>query len=257
MVLHQGDLAYASTPSAWDTQINSVLGEDFPYFASIGNHEGPSWPEFRALLAARLARIPGASCKGDLGVKSACSYRNFFFVLVAPGISESGHDPDDDYAGFIEQQLAEDRSPWSVCSWHRNMRLMQVSGKQDETGWEVYKACRHGGGIIATGHEHSYSRTHLLDNFESQSVVSTSNTLTLKKGRTFAFVSGLGGRSIRPQVLEGAWWASIYTLTQGADYRALFCTFHIDDQPERANCYFKDISGNVPDDFDVISAVDD
>ncbi len=125
---------------------------------------------------------------------------------------------------------------------------------------EVYEACRIGGGIIATGHEHSYSRTHLLDNFENQSVVSTSNTLTLEGGRTFAFVSGLAGRSIRPQnryLLNKPWWASIYTLTQGADYGALFCTFHIDDQPERANCYFKDISGNVPDDFDVISAVDD
>ena len=137
---------------------------------------------------------------------------------------------------------------------------MQVGGAPNETGWEVYEACRIGGGIIATGHEHSYSRTHLLDNFENQSVVNTSNTLTLERGRTFAFVSGLAGRSIRPQnryLLNKPWWASIYTLTQGADYGALFCTFHIDDQPERANCYFKDISGNVPDDFDVISAVDD
>ena len=255
MVLHQGDLGYTYTPLEWDAQINSVLGEDFPYFASLGNHEGADWPEYQALLAARLARIPGAVCEGDLGVKSACSYRNFFFVLVAPGVGESGHDPDDDYAGFIEQQLLENRSLWSVCSWHKNMRPMQVGGAGNETGWGVYEACRRGGGIVATGHDHSYSRTHLLDNFESQSVVSTSNTLTLERGKTFAFVSGLGGHSIRPQVLEGAWWASIYTLTQGADYGALFCTFHIDDQPERANCYFKDISGNVPDTFNIVSGL--
>ena len=258
MVLHQGDLVYGSTPSAWDTQINSVLGEDFPYFVSLGNNEGSDWPELQALLAARLARIPGAVCEGDLGVKSACSYQNFFFVLVAPGVSDSGHNPDDNYDDFIRQQLHKDRSLWSVCSWHKNMHLMQVGGKQDETGWEVYKACRHGGGFVATGHEHSYSRTHLLSSFEHQSISSVSNTLVLEEGRTFAFVSGLGGRSIRPQnrhLLNKPWWASIYTSTQGADYGALFCTFHIDNQPEQANCYFKDISGNVPDAFNIISAL--
>ena len=248
----------AAPLSAWDAQINSVLGEDFPYFVSLGNKEGSDWPELQALLAARLARIPGAVCEGDLGVKSACSYQNFFFVLVAPGVSDSGHDPDDNYDDFIRQQLHKDRSLWSVCSWHKNMHLMQVGGAGNETGWGVYEACRHGGGFVATGHEHSYSRTHLLDNFESQSIVSTSNTLTLEKGRTFAFVSGLGGRSIRPQnrrLINKPWWASIYTSDQGADYGALFCTFHIDNQPEQASCYFKDISGNVPDAFNIISAL--
>ena len=159
MVLHQGDIAYGSPPAVWDAQINNVLGEDFPYFASIGNHARSDWPELQALLAARLARIPGASCEGDLGVKSACSYHDLFFILVAPGIHESGHDLGDDYAGFIEQQLAEDRSLWSVCSWHRVMHLMQAGGAPNETGWEVYDACRRGGGIISY-----WPRTLLLPN---------------------------------------------------------------------------------------------
>ena len=135
---------------------------------------------------------------------------------------------------------------------------MQVGGAGNETGWGVYEACRIGGGIVATGHEHSYSRTHLLEDFENQSIVGTTNTLTLENGRTFAFVSGLAGRSIRPQnrhLLNKPWWASVYTSTQEADYGALFCTFHIDNQPEQANCYFKDISGNVPDTFNIISAL--
>ncbi len=58
---------YAYTPLEWGAQINNVLGEDFPYFVSLGNNEGADWPEYQALLAARLARIPGAVCEGDLG----------------------------------------------------------------------------------------------------------------------------------------------------------------------------------------------
>lgn len=31
VVLHQGDFDYHDDPDAWDQQINSILGEDFPY----------------------------------------------------------------------------------------------------------------------------------------------------------------------------------------------------------------------------------
>ena len=39
MVLHQGDFDYVNDPDKWDRQISNVLGSDFPYFASIGNHD--------------------------------------------------------------------------------------------------------------------------------------------------------------------------------------------------------------------------
>ncbi len=44
MVLHQGDFDYKDDPDAWDQRINLVLGPDFPYFASIGNHDFAFWP---------------------------------------------------------------------------------------------------------------------------------------------------------------------------------------------------------------------
>ena len=68
------------------------------------------------------------------------------------------------------------------------------------------------GAIIATGHEHSYSRTHLMDNFATQKFVKTPvGPLVIRKGRTFAFVSGLGGASVRVQKRGDAWWAATYT----------------------------------------------
>ena len=261
MVLHQGDLGYTDDVDAWDLQINNVLGNNFPYFASIGNHDcigsvdcsGPGqWTEYQQKLLARLGRVDGATCTGDLGVNSACSYRGLFFVLSGAGTLGTDHDT------FIRDQLAADNSIWRICSWHKNQRLMQVGNKPDEVGWGPYEECRKGGAIVATGHEHSYSRTYLMDGFETQSIASTSTTLKIEEGKTFAFVSGLGGRSIRSQNNHRAaepWWAAGYTYRQGANFGALFCTFNKDGVESRAHCYFKDIDGRIPDEFDLEVAV--
>ena len=37
MVLHQGDLDYDDDPDKWDRMISK--GDDFPYFASVGEHD--------------------------------------------------------------------------------------------------------------------------------------------------------------------------------------------------------------------------
>ncbi len=259
-VMHQGDFDYDSNPQGWDNLITSILGANFPYFASIGNHEEGSFSGsggYQSFLAARMNRL-GITWDGDLGVKSSFKFNGIFIILVGPGVSGSGHDV------YIRDKLAADNSIWSISSWHKNMKLMQVGGKGDEAGWGVYEESRKGGAIIATAHEHSYSRTHLLSSCQNQTVASTSNTLVLTEdqsgttpdeGKTFVFVSGLGGKSIRSQSLSGAWWASIYTSTQKAAHGALFGVFNVDGMPNKAHFYFKAINGAVPDDFFVISNV--
>ncbi len=259
-VLHQGDFDYTDDPAAWDAQINGVLGSNFPYFAVIGNHDAARFDGaggYREFLEARMNRI-GVAWDGDLGVQSSFSYRGIFIVQTAPGIRGSDHDL------YIRDRLAADNSVWRISAWHKNMRLMQVGGKTDETGWGVYEESRKAGAIIATAHEHSYSRTYLLSSFPSQTVAGTGNVLVLApddpdttagEGRSFAFVSGLGGMSIRPQLLDGDWWANIYTSDQGANYGALFGVFNYQGNPRLAHFYFKDIDGNVADEFFVRSTV--
>ena len=88
---------------------------------------------------------------------------------------------------FITDQLAQTSASMRIGSWHKNQSDIQVGGKSDEVGWELYEACREGGAIIATAHEHSFSRTHLLDHFETQSIADTSNSIRIEKGKTFAF----------------------------------------------------------------------
>lgn len=247
VVFHQGDFDYADDPEAWDSLISEVLGPSFPYFASVGNHDIKAWPGYQQKLAARLKKISGASCDGDLGALSTCRYRGLVFLLMGVDLMK-----DNDYPGYIRKQLAAEPSPWKICSWHIPHYLMQVGDKKNTVDWGIYEECRNAGAIIATGHEHSYSRTKLMKEFSTQQAASDANPLRLEKGRTFAFVSGLGGESIRPQKLSGNWWASVYTATQQANYGALFCTFG-SPNPNAGNCYFKDIDGKVVDRFDLLS----
>ena len=253
-VMHQGDFDYQDDPAAWLQMIDDVLGPDFPYFVSVGNHDALMWEGeggYKDLMERRMNRL-GLAWEGELGEMAAIEYQGIYLLFGTPGTLST--DPTV-YADFFASRLSADESLWSICSWHKNQRLMQVGSKSDATGWDVYDRCREGGAIIATGHEHSYSRTHLLSGMESQTVASTSDTLLLSAGRSFVFVSGLGGRSIRDQQLDGDWWASIYTADQGANHGALFGLFGLDGRSDRAYFYFKDIDGEIADEFWVESDV--
>ena len=262
MVLHQGDFDYGDNPTRWDDNITSVLGADFPYFASVGNHDEAAFygaGGYQDKLQQRLERVSGANCSGELGVNSTCQYQGLFFILSGVGTLGSGHE------AYIRQQLAADNSTWRICSWHKNQNAMQVGGKGNEVGWGPYEACRELGAIIATAHEHSYHRTKTLVSTQSQTVDPAwpdPAAVRVAPGATFVFVSGLGGASIRdqerclpttyPYGCKGE-WASIYTSDQGAQYGALFIEFHVDGDPNKARGYFKNISGQVVDEFTVTS----
>lgn len=260
MVLHQGDFDYNDDPEGWDNQINNVLGKDFPYFASIGNHDVNAWQKYQQKLLERLDRIPEINCHGDLGVKSSCKYHGLFFILSGVGLLGNEHD------NFIQYELDYDDSIWRICSWHLNMKEMQVGSKKDKTGWEVYEECNKGGAIIATGHDHSYARTKTLISMENQIIDPEwpePNHLRVKAGSTFVVISGLGGYTTihsqerclpisYPYGCKGE-WVSIYTSENQSFPGALFCIFHVDGKPNNAKCYFKDINGNILDEFQITS----
>ena len=247
LLLIQGDLGYSdNTAELWDANLDNALGADFPVLTVVGNHENHEWPIYKELIQRRIDRVDSLSCTGEAGVKAACRFANIDIVQVAPGIREvEGVSPDADYAEFISSSFSTSSERWRICSWHKNMEALQTGAKSDATGWAVYDACLNAGAMVALAHEHAYSRTHLLSDFENQTIVHKSNDMTLQPGQSFAFVSGLGGWQVRPQLRGGDWWASIYTATQGATHGALFCSF----EDTTADCYFKAIDGAVPDQF--------
>lgn len=259
LLIHLGDFDYGDKPTRWESQTDKVLGPDFPQFSVIGNHDQARWAGdtgYYAYIRARMEKAGVRQYTGRLGVQCAFKYQGIFFVFTSPNVRAPDYPVPKAHDAFIKEQLALDGSLWRISAWHVNQRLMQAGGKSNEAGWPVYEESRKGGAIVATAHEHSYSRTHLLSDFTTQAVASRESILRLAKGRSFAFVSGLGGAAIRPQddsIAKGAWWASIYTATQGAAHGALFATFNAGGVANRAEFYFKDIRGKVVDRWTVFS----
>jgi hypothetical protein len=261
-LVHGGDFDYGDDPRAWDAMLDRKLGASFPVFAVVGNHDALRYRGnggYQDVLADRLDRI-GIPWTGDLGIQSSLAFKGIQIVSVAPGLFGAGNGYHDLY---IRDQLARSDAIWRIAQWHVLMEKMNTGEKGDESGWGVYEQSRRAGAIVATAHEHAYSRTHLMRSFPQQQVASTSDTLriapddpdtTTDEGRSFGFVSGLGGRSVREQLRGGSWWASIYTASQGASSGALFGVFNHEGNPRRARFYFKDIDGHVPDEFIVESS---
>lgn len=258
-VIHLGDFDYYNQPQAWDEQINQILGKNFPYFGVIGNHDLDKWPEYQQLLKERMQRI-GLSWQGELGEQSTISYKGLLMVMV--GIGTKGDA--DVHNQYLAQQLQQNNAIWRIAAWHKNQQAMQAGGKIDETGWQVYETARLHGAMIATGHEHSYSRSYLLSHMQQQTVDNKDNTLKLSKGKSFVFVSGLGGIDERIQRQSGQHWAKIYAKTclaldpvclPNAKSGALFATFNVDKQANKAKFYFKNINQQIIDKFTVISEV--
>jgi predicted phosphodiesterase len=267
-----GDFDYSMDPDRWADELKKRLdgpgpGASFPVFAIAGNHdvedkngdeEPDEWEKYKQKIEERLKVIPDAHCQGNLGEQYTCDFRGVRLILVSPGLLS---DEKKLTSGpYIEQQLKSDHL-FSICGWHYNQTLLQTYDKSDQAGWGVYEACRKGGGIVATAHAHSYARTHLMRNLQLQdeseaerAIVSKDNTLIVQPGETFVFHSGLGGAGIVPKTRTGGWWAADWSKTDTkVAHGALFCTFNISGQNNRAECYFKDIEGSVPDRFNVIA----
>jgi hypothetical protein len=247
LTLVAGDTSYnSSRDDNWDAMVRNSLGAD-PALIAAGNHDygDSNFADVIAYGQSRLNNQNNVQCAGTYAEKMTCQIENVYIVLSAIGSSGSRND----HENFISNSLNNaPANAWRICAWHKNQRDMQAGGKSDEVGWTAYETCRQSGAIISTGHEHSYSRTHLLSDMSSKTVASTSSSFTVSEGETFAFVSGLGGVGIRDQERNGNWWARIYTATQGATYGAMFGTFYED----RAEFYFKNINGQIIDQFTVL-----
>ncbi|MGQ0507611.1 MAG: metallophosphoesterase [Myxococcaceae bacterium] len=261
VLLVLGDMSYSSNPPAWYAMLDQQLGASFPVFLAAGNHDADTWPAYAGELKHRMKGLGVTPDEPGLDDEK---YAFVFKGLKVVVLGQNGQNTD--FAAFADGQLANDAHTWRICMWHKNQKAMQVGGKGDEMGWPVYEVCRARGAIIATGHEHSYSRTKTLSSMEAQTVdpsCSAPAKLCVGPGKSFAFVSGLGGSSIRSQRRctspEGKYpygckgeWASVYTSSQDGNYGVLFITFNVDGDPRKAKGYFKSIDGAVVDEFTVI-----
>jgi hypothetical protein len=252
-VVHLGDFDYVDHPPYFISMYNDILGPNVPLFVAVGNHDVPRWDSSGGYqdILERRTRKQDIEWDGELGVMASLEYRGIFMVFGAPKVIGSDHTV---YAPYFEDRLNASDAIWKICAWHKNEKKMQIGSLGDAIGWDLYETCRENGALMGQGHDHTYCRTHLLSNMRTQTIASTSDTLVLKRGQSFSFVSGLGGRSIFPQVQDHAdYWASYYTADQGANYGVLFGVFGVGGRRELAHFYFKDIDGRIVDEFWVIS----
>lgn len=248
LLVHLGDFDYKDDPSDWEEELNKSLPANFNIIPVVGNHDVKAWPEYQANIKTRLTNTPEVKCDGEVAVQMTCTFRGLYFVVSGIGTLGEGQEQ------FVVDNIDNGNYAWRFCVWHKNQKLMQVGSKADEVGWKAYDTCRESAAIIATGHEHSYERTHLMENFETQKIASTNNLLEIAKGKTFAFVSGLGGHSIRDQkdkLAQNPWWAKVYTEDQKASAGVLFCDFYVDNDKNKAKCYFKNVNGEIVDEFEL------
>ncbi|MGC4095316.1 MAG: DNRLRE domain-containing protein [Polyangiaceae bacterium] len=249
-IVVEGDMSYSANPTAWWNAVESVFGTSFPVFISRGNHDDSSWSSYLPKAANHLGGATRVAGAHDASYKT--TYRGLVIATIKKG----------DTGSNITPFLSGDSHIWKICNWHQNQASMQIGGKGDEMGWDVYETCRNAGAIIQTGHEHSYERTKTLTNFASQTVDSTCSSpssLCVGAGRTFASVVGLGGNSVRDQTrcLPSTYpygcngeWAFIYTNQQSATHGVQFITFN-DTGPKHATGYFKNINGTTVDTFTI------
>jgi predicted phosphodiesterase len=264
-----GDFSYrdkADAARVYFDNINRILGERFPVLGADGNND--DWSQYQPFFQQRLE-----SMGLNRTLIAADEYGLRFAGVQWAILGERGN------AAFIRTQFASADDAWRVCMWHKNMRDMQTGGKCDEMDWATYRACQDAGAIIATGHEHAYARTLTLTDLGNRAAghgaTGMPDRLDIGPGRTFVFVSGLGGHSLRKyhcaQHDDDTWWATVYTrnyylkagtpvakscamgsrAVKGYTYGALFITFSASGDPNKAEAYFKTINGETIDTFSI------
>ncbi len=248
LLVISGDFGYEKDPKRWANMHQEILGS-FPIIAVAGNHDVDMWKNYKKLMKEWGNEL---NCTGEAGERQVCEYKGIKIVTTTPNIFANQPSSIDEQ--FIKDAFKEDRGEWRICSWHKNMHDMQTGNKSDETGWGVYEECQKAGAIIITGHEHAYSRSYLLDDIPNKHIVHKNDQIDLKKGQSVVVVSGLGGQSSRHLIHDGDWWAAKANADTGTQAGALFCTFNEREDHKKATCYFKDILGNILDEFELYQA---
>lgn len=270
-VVHLGDFDYTDNPQGFVSVIDEKLGETYPYLVVAGNHDRSMWEPncnsgkgcYSEIFAQRYitSGIP-VTLEMLLSDKYHVDFQGIQFLFIGPGRVDQGPE----YAQFLDTTMSQSDNLWKICNWHFNQEKLQLGGKIDQTGWEVYDTCLDAGAIIATAHEHSYQRTRSIINFHTEEYPKVNplyqdpNDIYVYPGSTFVFVSGLGGKSIRNQdrCLPSEFpygcnqeWAKVYTSNQQAKFGALFVEFNYDGDPTKARGYFKNIEDVIIDSFEI------
>ena len=256
LLVHLGDMDYLPDPAAWDHQLTRFFGPSFPVLAMAGNHDMAKWHLYQRLIERRMLRSNLASvCSGETGVQQHCRVQGIHLVSGTPV------DTGLDFHAYLNQTFDRINStqPWTVCTWHNNHKLYQLTNRHDEpVPLDVYDRCRLQGAISIAGHDHIYSRTKVMSDFNSTTVSDNPDNnkthVAIQPGESIHIISGLGGHDVdEPVVAESLnpWWETTVgrSTSPPAHAAALICTFRWNGQLNTTYCREIDATNVVLDTF--------
>ncbi len=255
LVVIVGDFDYHDDPAGYTAMLAQELTQyNIPYIATIGNHDLTKWPEYSKKFQEQLARFPEVKCEGEFGIESVCTYKGAAIILSGIGTYSNGHTNQTYMTALQNRLVAQKDTVWKMCVWHKNHSTMQLGEKKDEVPISAYDLCREQGALIITAHEHTYHRTRTLKSMANQQVdpeFPDAQNVMVRPGSSFVTVTGLGGSSIRHQArcLPATFpygcnnvWGSVLTTNQKATYGAFIIEFRANNDPRKAEGYFRSIS---------------
>ncbi len=256
-VIHLGDFDYVSSPSRWDELITDQLGETFPYFSVLGNHDAVSFSMangYQTKIWQRLNRTSLASqCRGDIGYSYVCSFKGITFALTNPGLFQSSAEA----AAFTKSAFDSFGGIWRIAGWHYVQTLYQVESQPNLAGYEIYEQSLASGAVIMTAHMHNYARSKAMSRVGNNPEVAASSfsldtdQSIIKPGQTVITVTGTGGYSIRSctsKYKNAQWWKTT-GCDEGLRPGATFCQFNFNGDARTAFCYFKQTDGRIVDQY--------
>jgi len=241
LIMLLGDFDYENNPNKFRDMYESIYGDKPPLLAVVGNHDVSEWVNYKSWM--KDLKVDNLNCEGEYGEAFVCNYGPVSFIISAIGTLPGEH------MKFLEDVLPKVDNSWKICAWHKNYKGYQVGGKKTEVDLGAYELCGDNGAIIMTGHEHTYSRTHGLNDV-TNFVVGDSVSPYDISNNSMIFVSGLGGRGVRDTHDDiKDIWGSIYSEQQGAKAGALICTF----KNTTADCEFVNTDREVVDKFKLLN----
>jgi len=261
LLIHLGDFDYCDRPNLFGQQLSAVLGAGFPILATVGNHDIYEWATYEQIFQSHSLANPNLACEGYFGVNYWCMYKGLFLAFSAIGTMCGGTDSNFTYHEIALTEkfnIANTEFPdhVAVCAWHRNEQTYSPSGSPDETGFGIYDVCRQNGALTFTAHSHIYGRTYALNDVYNQNIGQSCNSTDpeciyqLTNGTTIIVNSGMGGQSNQDREdPQPPYWAQIVDKGQGVT----FCKFNYNGNPKMTYCYWKNVLGEVLDEWKMLS----
>mmetsp|Transcript_17290 Transcript_17290/g.52039 ORF Transcript_17290/g.52039 Transcript_17290/m.52039 type:complete len:476 (+) Transcript_17290:49-1476(+) len=253
-VVFNGDAAYIGQNADWLRRFRRHLGAT-PFYLAAGGTQTGTLQGLQRSTARQWAEGNVTECRGEIGLRNACSHRGIGLLLSGSGDACGKSSA---RTAFFEKTLTEFSEgdvSWPICVFDFHSNERQSTGA---SGWDDYELCLRRGALVITSHSSPYTRTHEVDRLApsaphvhvSRRVESGSGAAgagLLRDGHSmivFTDSSGTDGLSadeaVQPSAAGGM---ALY------HHGAFFCRFHVEGDPALARCYFKDTAGEVADDF--------